>query len=387
MKRLRVLQILECGGPGGAGNQVAAMVRGLDKSRFEVVLAYAVRPGSSPAEYEALARGADRYIHIPEMSREISPARDLAALLRIFRLLREVRPDVIHAHSSKAGWLARAAGLLAGAPRIFYSPRGYSFLQLDRSPLSRALYRALEASVAWIGETVAVSESEARLACGLWTSRRVRVVRDAFLGELPAAPACERPPRGEAVVCSAGRMSYPRNPEAFARLAKRLPGTRSPRDGPERREDCAKGEPLARCVWVGGGELEPEIRRMIATRGLEGRLEVTGWLPQAQVLPRLAQCDIFVHFSRWEGLANAVIDAMAAGLPVVASDIPPNRELVRPGGNGWLVKDEDELFGRVSELIAAPELRASFGRAGRERVMREFGTDRLLRELSALYSL
>ncbi|MBI5245386.1 MAG: glycosyltransferase [Elusimicrobia bacterium] len=367
MKRLRVLQIIECGGPGGAGNQVAAIVCGLDKSRFEVVLVYAVRPGSSPAEYEALASGADRYIRVLEMTREISPFRDAAAWRKLYRIFRDIKPDIVHAHSSKAGFLARTAAWAAGVPRIYYSPRGYSFLQQDRSMLSRALYRALEASAAWIGETVAVSESEAQLARGLWTSRGVRVVRDAFLGEIPAAPACERPPRDEVMVCSAGRMSYPRNPEAFARLAKRLPGTR--------------------CVWIGGGEFEPEVRRTISARSLEGRLDVTGWLPHDQALLRLAQCDIFVHFSRWEGLANVVIEAMAAGLPVVASDIPPNRELVRPGENGWLVKDEDELFGRVSEMIAAPELRASLGRAGRERVLREFVPDRMLRELAALYSL
>lgn len=353
---LRVLQVLECGGPGGTGNQVAAIVRGLDKARFETVLVYAVRPGSAPADFEKRASGAARYVHIPEMTREISPLSDLKAWWRLYRLFRELEPDVVHAHSSKAGFLARTAAWAAGVPRIFYSPRGYAFLQQDRSPLSRALYWGLEAAVSWIGAIAACSEAEAALARGLRTCSRVVVARDAYLGEV-----YDGPPGRELVVCAAGRMSCPRHPEAFARLARK--GLK------------------ARFLWIGGGELEASVRELAGDA-----VEVTGWLSHEAALEKLKTGSIFVHYSRWEGLPNAVLEAMACGLPVVASDLPANRELVENGKTGWVVGSEDELFEKVRALAHDPHRREAMGKAGREVVRSEFGLERLLEELAELYS-
>jgi len=352
----RAIQVLECGGPGGTGHQVAAIVRGLDKTRFETTLVYAVRPGSSPADFEKLASGAARYVHVPEMTREIAPLKDLAAWWKLYRLFRELKPDVVHAHSSKAGVLARTAAWAAGVPKVFYSPRGYSFLQQDRSPLSRALYWGLEASVSWIGAIAACSESEAALARSLPTSGRVVVARDAYLGELH-----EGPPAKELVVCAAGRMSYPRHPEAFVRLAKK--GLK------------------ARFVWIGGGELEASVRALAGDA-----VEITGWLSHEAALEKIKAGSIFVHYSRWEGLPNAVLEAMACGLPVVASDLPANHELVENGRTGWVVQDEDELLERVRALAADERRRAEMGKAGREVVRSEYGLERLLQELGELYS-
>jgi glycosyltransferase involved in cell wall biosynthesis len=359
---LRVIEVLECGGPGGTGNQVAAIIRGLDKARFERILVYAVRPGSTREDYEALACGADRYVFVPEMTREIAPLKDLAAWWKLYRLFCELKPDVVHAHSSKAGYLARTAAWAAGVPKIFYSPRGYSFLQQDRSELSLVLYRSLEISVSWIGTTVACSESEASLARGLLTARKVIEAPDAYLGDFPERA---KEASGELVVCASGRMSYPRHPEAFVRLAKR-----------------AKASGLkAKFLWIGGGELEESVRAMAGAS-----VEITGWLSHEKALERLRACDIFVHYSRWEGLANAVLEAMACELPVVASDLPANHELVHDGKTGWVARNEDELFARVRSLAEDERRRSSMGHAGRDLVKAEFGLGRLLEELGELYT-
>ena len=368
--RIRIMQVIECGGPGGTGYQVAALCNGIDKTRFEVSLVYSVRPGTAPTDYERLAHGADRFIHVPEMVREISPLSDLLAFLRLYRIFRRERPDVIHAHSSKAGFLARAAGWAAGIGRIHYSPRGYAFLQRDRSFLSRGLYRLLERSVSWIGEIIAVSESEGELARNQALASRVCVVRDAFLGTIPDIPPAKAAATGKALVCTCGRISYPRHPEAFLTLAHRL----------------AQVRPEVRFLWIGDGELRPVVDSLIDRFGLRDRVAVTGWLPQDQAMEALRKADILVHYSRWEGLPNAVIDAMANGLPVVASDIPGNRDLVRPGHNGFLAPDDVVLFGRTLQLIDDLELRGRLGAEGRALIRREFGLDRLLREISDKYS-
>lgn len=367
--KVRVMQVIECGGPGGTGYQVAAICNGLDKSRFETSLVYAVRPGSTPREYEAMAHGAAHYFHVPDMVRHISPLTDLRAFMRLYRLFREHRPDIVHAHSSKAGFLARLAARAAGVKRIYYSPRGYSFLQTDNSPLVQGAYRLLERFASKFGEVVAVSESEAVLARGLG-AKNVRVVRDAYLGEaLAQGEAVKKSNERAKVVCASGRLTFARHPEAFVRLAQRL-------------TDARNG---VKCVWIGGGEIQPLMEEMILDLGLAGRLEVTGWLPHEEALRRLAGADVLVHYSRWDAIPNAVLEAMALGLPVVASDIPGNRGLIVPGENGFLAATEIELLERTLELVDDRKLAARLGAKGRAVVSAEYSRERLLRELSELY--
>lgn len=364
MARLKVFQVVECGGPGGTGAQVAALCRSLNTDRFETTLVYNVRPGNLPADYEALARPAAA-VRVREMTREIHPALDLAALRALTKLFAERRPDVVHAHSSKAGVLARLAAKAAKVPKVFYSPRGYGFLMEDRPASSRALYKWMERAASRIGTVAAVSGGEAELARSEAWAPRVEVVPDAYLGELPASA---EPRAHEGVVVTAsGRLTAARNPEAFARLAGAL----------------AKARPQARCVWVGDGELKAAFEA--AAAGTK-RLELTGWLAPGEVAARLAASDVFVHFSRWEGLPNAVLEAMAHGLPILASDVTGNRDLVLPELTGLLAKDEDALFAAAKRLIDDAALRRRLGAAGRALIEREYTLPRLVERLSALYT-
>jgi glycosyltransferase involved in cell wall biosynthesis len=360
---IKVFEVLECGGPGGTGEQVAAICNGLDPARFAVSLVYAVRDGR-PDDYRAKCAGAKTAYHFPEMTREISPVLDVAALRRLRRLFAEHRPDVVHAHSSKAGVLARAAAKAAGVKTILYSPHGYGFQMRDRSAAARALYRAIEKGAAKIGATVAVSPSEGEQARRLG-AKRVHVVCDAYLGDFAAAT-----PHDGLAVGSCGRMTSARNPDAWVLLAQRLTDSRNG----------------VRCVWIGGGEDEARARANMVNMNLSGKAEITGWLPVEAARERLRGLDVFAHYSRWDALPNAVLEAMAAGLPVVASDIPGNRDAVLEGETGFLVKTEMELLESCQRLLDDESLRLKLGAAGRERVRREFSRERMLAELSRLYS-
>ncbi|HAM34760.1 MAG TPA: hypothetical protein DEB40_00155 [Elusimicrobia bacterium] len=365
--RTKVLEVLECGGPGGTGNQVAAICNGLDPRRFDAVLVYAVRPGEDPEQYRGQVPGAKTAYHVPDMVREISLGRDLKAFVRLCSIMRREAPDAVHAHSSKAGVLARLAAWLTGAPRVFYSPHGYSFLQTDRSPASRLLYRAAEWSVSWIGEIVAVSPSEARLARSLNWGNPVHTVCDPYLG--PAEPPPPLPHEGLALG-ACGRLTAARNPEAFVRLAAGL----------------RRARPDARFIWIGGGEQEEDIRRLAHERGLQGNLEITGWLKPEQALEKMRELDILVHYSRWEGLPNAVLEAMALGLPVVASDAPGNQDAVIPDVTGLLARDEASLLRAALRLAHDASLRRKLGQAGRERILLEFTPAQALGALEKLYA-
>lgn len=364
MGRTKVFQVIECGGPGGSGLQVAALCNALDPGHFDTALVYNVRPGNDPDEYRASAKGAERAFLVPELTRELSPGRDLRAFLRLLELFKAERPDVVHLHCSKAGFLGRIAAWLADVPRIYYSPRGYNFLMRDRGALTRALYKLLERSVSWIGDIVAVSPSEAQYARTL--SARVHLAPDPYWPELPAPKAEAK--RDEILVGACGRLTFARNPEAFVRLAQQLTDSRNG----------------LKCVWIGDGELGERVREMIRDMNLSARLEVTGWLAPEEARERLRKLDVLVHFSRWEGLPNAVIDAMAAGVPVVASDVPGNRDAV--GETGVIVKDELELLEKTLELVDDPDRRRKLGAAARARVESEFSKKRVFETLERLYA-
>lgn len=360
---IKVFQVVECGGPGGTGEQVAAICNGLDPSRFDVSLAYAVR-GGSPEDYRIKCKGAKNAYYLPSMTREISPRADFAAGRELRRLFVEHRPDVVHAHSSKAGVLARAAARAAGVRKVYYTPHGYGFLQQDRSRASRLLYRAVEKAAARWGTTIACAPGEARAGAGLAAGARVLTVCDAYLGDFP-----EPLPHDGLVVGSCGRMAFARNPDAWLLLAQRLTDSRNG----------------LRCVWIGGGENEARARILLENMNLSGRAEITGWLSAEEARERLRAVDLFVHYSRWDALPNAVLEAMAAGLPVVASDNEGNRDAVVDGVTGFIVRNEVELLEKCQLLVDDPALRLKFGAAGRERVRSEFSRRRMLTELARLY--
>ncbi len=360
---IKVFQVLECGGPGGTGEQVAAICNDLDPAVFDVSLVYAVRDGK-PDEYRAKCAGAKAAYYVPEMTREISPARDARALARLAALFGRHKPDVVHAHSSKAGALARPAAKAAGVPNIFYSPHGYGFLMKDRSRASRALYRAVEKAAARIGQTIAISPSEAEFARKL-SRGPVHTVCDAYLGDFP------QPRSHDGIVAgSCGRMTYARHPDAWVLLAQRLTDSRNG----------------VKCLWIGGGEDEARARVNLENMNLLGRAEITGWLSAEQARERMRGLDVFVHYSRWDAMPNAVLEAMATGLPVVASDVPGNRDAVEDGVTGFLVKSEPELLERCQLLLDDAAVRGRMGAAGRERVRREFSRERMIKDLSRLYA-
>jgi glycosyltransferase involved in cell wall biosynthesis len=364
MNKRKVFEVLECGGPGGTGNQVAAICNGLDPALFEVGLVFASR-GTDPEKFRQTAHGAVRAFYMPELVREINPSADLKALLRLRRLFETEKPDVVHLHSSKAGFLGRLAARLAGVQSIYYSPHGYGFLQQDRSAASRTLYKCLERLVSGIGEIVAVSPSEATLAQELSGRRPVHTVCDGVIGNFDGPLT----PHDGTIVGGCGRLAAARDPGAFVNLCQRLTDSRNG----------------LHCVWIGGGEEEASVKRHLENMNLLSKVEVTGWLEPDAAAARLRQLDIFVHYSRWDGLPNAVLEAMAMGLPVVASDIPANRDAIVPGETGFLARSEKDLLEHCLKLIDDPDLRKKMGEAGRRRAAQEFSHAASLKRLAQLY--
>jgi glycosyltransferase involved in cell wall biosynthesis len=167
------------------------------------------------------------------------------------------------------------------------------------------------------------------------------------------------------MVVSMGRICYQKAPERFAELAARFQIAEVP----------------ARFVWIGGGSAAGEA----ALRA--SGVEVTGWLSSAQVQHWLSQADVYVQTSRWEGMPLSVLQALAAGVPCVTTNVVGNRDAVRQGFTGDAIKHHDELVMTVLRLVRDSALRERFSQAARTDAAARFSGGSFRQRLLALYSL
>lgn len=297
-----------------------------------------------------------RMVEVPGWG-ERNGAAVAAEALRAARILRGelARHDggVLHLHSSFAGVVGRLVAPARGW-RVFYSPHAYGFLNDSLGRPVRLGTETLERFLGRRGRTIAVSEAEGEAAARIVGGGRVITVPNGV--DLP--PKITPPPDGRFTVLSIGRALYQRRTDLVAEVARTV-----------------TGELPSTFVWVGDG---PE-RETLAAAGVE----VAGWLPRAEVAARLDEAHVVLHLAAFEGLPLAVLEAMAAGRPVVATDLPALREAI--GDAGILVSNAGEAADALCGLAADEELRRHLGERGRERVKRLFSRDVMVERTFAAY--
>lgn len=350
----------------GVVHSISQLARIQANSGFDVVLVHSTRPETpSPEELDCLFPLPIRRIHIP-MVTPVSPLKDARDVIALAKLFKQMRPDVIHLHSSKAGILGRVAAMLSGnGVRTFYSPRGFAFLRQDVSPTKRWLYLSFERIAAFMhGTLIGCSGTEAELAQDHVGHRRVVLVENSAAFEHIKEAKGSAPPRTRVV--TSGRLCYQKAPWRFRDLADKL------NDLP------------ADFVWIGGGELE---HFLAAPDDNSVSLVSTGWLNRADVLMELSQSDIFVMTSLWEGMPLSLLEAQVAGLPAVVPDVVGCRDIVRHGETGFICKSDNELALRLRELIENRELRQKMGGAARKMARERFSVERMHKEMVEVYGV
>jgi glycosyltransferase involved in cell wall biosynthesis len=324
----------------------------------EVILLGSQLREDTPAGWRDMLPVGLRFVDVP-MRREIDPKADVQGLLGLWRALRLCRPDVVHLHSSKAGALGRVAALPLRA-RVVYQPHGIAYLRSDVSSSSRRAYKCIEGLLALLGGTVVACSEGERAALGsvVASSRSVVVANGIELsGVLRADPGKER-------VCigTCGRISPQKGPEFFAEVA------------------AALGDD-ADFVWIGDGEA-PGKEAL-----LRAGVRVTGWCSRAEAQHHIAGLQIYVQTSAWEGMPISLIEAMAAGLPAVATDVVGNRDLLAGTDAGTLVGTPAEMIGALSSFIQSSERRRITGRRARELVERKYSAAKMVEKFYGVYGI
>lgn len=347
---------------GGAQTYVASLLPAL-VGRFDVAVA---AHGPGPLLEAAEAAGA-RFLPLRSVRRPIRPWRDLVGLIELTRLLRRERPDILHANSSKAGILGRLAGFFARVPIRIFTAHGWAFAA--HSGLSSLVYRLADRLVRPLTTvTICVSESErsAGLAAKTCAPERTVVIPNAV--DVAGAPRSKSHNRARPLILAVGRLKAPKD---FTTLVRAFGGLTP---------DSFEG------LIVGDGPDRLQLEEEITALGLSGRVRLAG--ERKDVPKLLATADAFVLPSTSEGLPVSVLEAMAAGLPVVASRVGGVPEVVVGGKTGLLVDpgDPDKLADALGRIVADRALRCRLGAAGRARAEQVFDLDPFRREHVELYS-
>jgi glycosyltransferase involved in cell wall biosynthesis len=319
---------------------------------------------------------------VPSLVRPIRPGRDLAATLALWRLFRRLRPAIVHTHSSKAGILGRLAAWLAGAPVVVHSIHGFGFHDRQAAPLRRLLIGAERLAARGTTRFVAVSranlETGARL--GIVEPQRARLIRSG----IPVAVFTAAAARREAARAALRReLGWPPEAPVIGMIACLKP-QKAPGSFVEVAARVAAARPDARFLIAGDGELRAAVETRVRQLGLRDRLRLLGW--RRDIPQLLAALDVMLLTSLWEGLPKVVPEAIAAGVPVVATSVDGTNDILQDGVTGLVAPPDDPqgLAARVLRLLEEPALgKALTGRAGA--LLPEFDIDRMVRAQEDLY--
>ncbi len=345
---------------GGAQSYVTSLLPALAE-RFDVTVA---AHGDGPVRETAQALRLP-YVPLRHLRRPISPWRDPLALAELVRLIRRARPDVVHVSSSKAGVLGRLAAWALGVPVRVFTVHGWAFAA--KGGPSSLLYRWADRLISpMTTATICVSELErsSGLAARTCVAERTVVIPNAV--DVRGAPRA-RSTRSRPLLVAVGRLRPPKDFETLLQALALLPAD------------------AFEAAIVGDGPQRAELEALRTQLGLQDRVRLEG--ERRDVPAVLADADAFVLSSRSEGLPVSVLEAMAAGLPVVASAVGGVGELVVDGDTGLLVRpaDAEAMAAALATVVADPTLRRRLGEAGRARAEELFDLEPCRRAHVALY--
>ena len=327
-------------------------------------------------------------LYVDQLVRPISPLRDLRALWAIYRALREWRPDIVHTHQAKAGSLGRLAALAynrtrgnAGRARLVHTYHGHVFEGYFGSPSTR-VFLGVER---WLGKRtdalIAISPQVAHDILKTYRIAREEQLKLVPLGfnldrllavsgdDRARARASFQIPGDAIVVTTVGRLTAIKQHALFLDMADRL----------------AKRSDRFVFLIAGDGELRPELEARAHQLGLASKVRFLGWRGDLETL--YGATDVFVLTSRNEGTPVALIEAMAAGVASVSTDVGGVRDVLTGPHLGSLVPfgDPGALAEAVAGLADAPGRRDDIGRAARASVRERFHARRLLDDIKTLY--
>ena len=386
-RSIKVLHIITRLDRGGSAQNTLLTCHELSQ-KYAVVLAHGLSRESKMTDQErqsverqikeAQKRGL-KDISIPCLVRRIDPVRDFLAFLSILRLLIREKPTIVHTHTYKAGILGCWAAKMAGVPVIVHTPHGHVFFG-HFSPLVTRFFMIIEKTTASIiDHMVALSEGERKDYIAFSVSKPDKMVT------IHSGVDVTRFMKAQ-VNIEEKRTSLGLNTKG---LVVGTIGWLLPIKGPlyllKAMEVIWQTNPEIHLVYVGKGDLEEEVRSEVSRTGVSEKVTFLGWRDD---IPEIMQVlDIFVLPSLNEGMGRVLVEAMAAGKPIVASNVGGIPDLVKDGQNGFLVKpgDSKSLSFAIKKLLDDKKMREEMGKKGRA-MAGNYSVKKMVEKIDALYA-
>lgn len=319
-EKQKILHIVEAMG-GGVFTYIVELANGLS-DEYDVTIAFGIRK-ETPENYQEYFNKNVNLVRVKSFSRSVNPLKDFKAYLELRKIVKKVKPNIVHLHSSKAGAVGRLF-LRSKKYKMFYTPHGYSFLMEDVSPIKKWIYKTIEW---WCGRsrclTVACGKGEWEASNKVtrkstYISNGVNMKKIDEIMKTPELTGKNHP----FTVYTLGRINYQKNPEMFNEIAKRMPDVRF--------------------MWIGEGDM----RECLTSENIF----VTGWAKSDQALEIAKSGDAFILPSRWEGLPLALLEAMYMKKPCVVSNVVGNRDMVMDGVTGYICNTPDEFVDAINKI-------------------------------------
>lgn len=378
MKKIKVIHIITKLELGGAQKNTLYTVSNLNKNYFDVMLVCGKGGILDDETKEALG---DKVIFIEELVREISPLKDIKALLRLKKILDVEKPDIIHTHSSKAGILARTAGFLAGVRVIIHTYHGFGFNDYQNFFVKNFYIITEKITSLFTDFFIFVSKANLKTALryGLVSKKKSTVIRSGikisdFSRKKDRSFAISIFPEiteKSKIIVTVANLKPQKNPEDFINIASEL--INSKRD--------------VYFIYAGGGS-DYHMKfytDLIKKYRIEKRCIITGWIYEVKNIYQSA--DIFLLTSLWEGLPRSLVEAVASGVVPVCYRTDGVEDIISDGVNGFLVPkldfkkasdvlkllvDDEKLYSKIKKNVELTDLS-------------EFDIDYMVRQQEKLY--
>ncbi len=379
---MRIVHIITRLIVGGAQENTLLSCEGQHDRGHDVTLITGPAVGPEGSLTERAKRYGYRVETIDGMRRSILPMKDFRTYHRLVQRLRDLKPDVVHTHSSKAGIVGRWAADRAKTPAIVHTIHGLAFTA-STSRLVNTIYKALERQAApMTSKIVCVADAmrEQSLAANIGAREQYVTVHSG----METGPFLNPPvPRDE----MRRQLGLEPHHVAVGTIA-RLFHLKGHDDLLDLAPDLCVRFPNLRFLWVGDGLLRPSFERRIAEMQLQDRFILTGLVPPGRVPELTNAMDIVVHPSRREGLARAIVQGQLARCPVIAYDIDGNREGLIEGQTGFAISpfDRERLAKTLAMLVEDESRRRAMGEAGRAFALSRFDASVMVNALEQVYA-
>lgn len=377
---IRVCRIIGRLNIGGPARHAILLTQGLRAYGYETVLVVGREGASEGNLHDLAAEKGVKPLILPQLGREVRPHRDGAALLTLVRLLRRLRPDIVHTHTAKAGALGRVAAKLAGVPIIIHTFHGHVLDGYFNRGATR-FFLGIERYLAAITTKVlTVSDGQRR------DLLRLGIGRPETVGVMPLGLELDGFLRSDLRRGEVRRRLGISMETPLIGIIARLAPIKDHATFLEAASELRKSHPDIRFLIVGDGERRSHLEQQAHALGLSDCIHFVGW--QRDLEPIYADLDLVVLSSLNEGTPLSLIEAMAAGLPVVATKVGGVPDLVADGKTGLLVppKDPMAMSRAVDTLLGDANRRRQMGRMGRDAVYPLYSNAALIDRMHRLYS-